>query len=177
MLVPSSSKRRISLVALGVVFLGVLLNHFSIKNTENGPLLVVDEREFDLIGDLQNHWTALSSDCSGIQNLGKEEPNYQKVLSTVKAYSPPQSEKAHVQSMWRFQQWYLVELEFDDLLPSVVPIRSGNDAMAIESQSVWSGYTLPWKAAPYIRQYIKGHIPDIPTPLINCFRPQSSSFQ
>jgi len=175
---PSKAKnRRIPIMVLVAVLLGVVLSHLSIKSTENGMLLVVDEREMDALGNLQNRWTSLTSSCDSVQMLHPEDDVYQEALMVLKAYSPPQSHQARVASVWQMGDWLLVESEFIDLLPAVVPLQRTGGGLQIVPEAVWSGYTLPWKAAPFIRQYIQKQSPQTPKSLLNCFEPQSQGFQ
>jgi hypothetical protein len=175
--VPRSKNRRIYILLLLAVLIGVVSNHLNIRSTENGPLLVIDEKEFDVLGEIDMEWTALITDCSNVSSPQFNEWIYHEAIKVVQNYSPPQSRKTHVASVWQQDSWLLVETEFDELLPSVVPLKQSNGVFNIVPQAVWSGYTTPWKATPFIRKYIKNQAPELPSDLINCFRPQSRRFQ
>jgi hypothetical protein len=50
--------------------------------------------------------------------------------------------------------WILVEVEFNGLLPAVVMIQNSDYSAGIVSVAVWSGYTNPHIAAPFIRKFL-----------------------
>jgi len=177
MFAPKSNNRRISLLVLWVVLMAVIANHLSVKSTPNGPLLVIDEREIDLLGEMNIRWTAMITDCSPVSTLEPKDALYQQALKAVQDYSPPQSQKAHLVGVWQQDSWLLVEAQFDELLPSVVPLKSTGGDLSIVPQAVWSGYTAPWKATPFIRQYINKQAPELPSALINCFKPTTLGFR
>mgnify|MGYP000152008430 CR=1 FL=1 len=52
-----------------MVLVGVLLNHLSITQKDNGILLVVDGRELDVIGMAQEKWVKLTRDCQRVQRV------------------------------------------------------------------------------------------------------------
>jgi hypothetical protein len=70
-----------------------------------------------------------------------------------------------------------VEVESDVLLPAVVALKQSNGEFTIIPNAIWSGYTQPWVAAPFIRDYLSRQAPDMPADLLACFTPQSKSFQ
>ena len=84
---------------------------------------------------------------------------------------------AMIAGAWTVDAWTLVEVEFTDLLPAVVLIQTKEGKSFIVPTTVWSGYTKPWKSAPYIRKYIFNNAPGMPPALTNSFEPQSESFQ
>jgi hypothetical protein len=61
-------------------------------------------------------------------------------------------------------------------VPSVVVLQTLNGKPQILPRAIWSGYTRPWVAAPFIRHYLATQAPEIPLTLLNCFKPQSRSF-
>lgn len=70
----------------------------------------------------------------------------------------------------------MVEVEFKNLLPAVVLIQNANSAPSPLAEGIWSGYTNPHKSAPFVRDYLSHQVDAIPAQLINCFDPQSKSF-
>ena len=173
----SLKNRRISVLVLFLVLVGVILNHLSFKNSENGPLLVIDEREVDVLGEINNRWTSLVTDCSSVKTLNSADNNFQAALKVVQDYSPPQSRNSKVASVWVSGSWLLVESEFEELLPAVVPLKKSENGFQVVQEAVWSGYTRPWKAAPFIRQYISKQASEMPLKLLSCFNPQSNAFR
>jgi hypothetical protein len=75
------------------------------------------------------------------------------------------------------EKWVVAEAEFAELLPAVVLIDFSGVEPNIVSNAIWSGYTKPWKAAPFIRNYLLRQEPDLPPSLAACFEPQSPSFR
>jgi len=94
----------------------------------------------------------------------------------INDYSPPDSRQAQIASVLAMDSWLLVEVEFKNLLPAVVLIQNANSLPSIFAQGVWSGYTTPHKSAPFIRNYLSHHVDTAPAELVNCFDPQSKSF-
>lgn len=174
---PKIKNRRISILVMIVLLLGVTINHLRVESTENGPMLIVDEKKVDILGELNNQWVSITTDCSQTVSLPLKDLHEHGAIRALKAYSPPQSEKAHVTGVWQLGEWFLVESEFDELFPSVVLIKKSANEFQIVPQALWSGYTRPWKAAPFIRQYISKQAPQVPMALINCYKPESKYFQ
>ena len=170
-------QKRTSLSLLLLVALAVLGSHISWVSRDNGTLLVVDGLEFDLAGFASNQWTQLSRNCSGVLRLQPGEAKFAMAHSLISAYSPPHSASVQLASVWGADQWVLAEAQFADLLPAVVLIDTASTAPHIVAHGVWSGYTKPWKAAPFIRTYLARQVPDVPGALVQCFEPQSPSFQ
>jgi hypothetical protein len=42
------------------------------------------------------------------------------------------------------------------------------DTPALVPRGVWSGNTAPWLAAPWIRDYLRRQVPDLPQALVDC---------
>ena len=114
--------------------------------------------------------------CAAVSQLQPTDAKYQRAKLLIKNYSPPNSESAQIASAWTAGEWTLIEVEFTDLLPAVVLIQTKENHSFIVQDAVWSGYTKPWKSAPFIRQYISKNRSDMPTALTDCFEPQSLSF-
>ena len=169
--------KRVALIVLWLVTLGVTSSHVSLVQKENGSLLVVDEREIDIVGEANNQWIRWTRRCDDVLRLSNDDRRYLEVEKTIKAYSPPNSDSAQLASVWTIGEWTLAEVEFKELLPAVVLTKRINDISVIIPNAVWSGYTKPWKAAPYIREYLSKHSPETPTPLLDCFEPQSHAFR
>lgn len=169
--------KKAQLALLLSTLIAVLFLHIEWVTNENGTLLVVDNQEIDLIGSIKNQWNRTTRRCSSVTRLLPQEEKYQKAKFLIENYSPPQSKFATIASAWSADRWTLVEVEFTDLLPAVVIIQTKGDQQLIVPNAVWSGYTKPWKSAPYIRKYISSNAPDMPPALTNCFEPQSQSFQ
>jgi len=170
-------KRSISLLVLAMVSCGVILNHLSITQAEQGTLLVVDGKPFDVIGAWSDRWTRWTARCDKVERLTPEHTIYKASLENIKNYSPPASEHMQVASVWAQSDWALVEVEFKDLLPALVVLQKTQGQWQILPKAIWSGYTAPWKAAPFVRHYITTQAPELPRELSNCFELQSKSFK
>ena len=164
--------KRISIYVLLLVTLGVFLNHFSIEHRENGYLLMVDGREVDAIGIAQDKWVKLTRNCSRVRAVNTHAPELLTLLQLIRDYSPPASESAHVVQAVTKGNWALVEVKFKDLLPAVVLIDQTVQSPQIVPNAIWSGETLPWRSAPFVRQYISNKAPQAPSDLLDCFEPQ-----
>lgn len=170
-------KRRTSVWVLLTLILAITASHIGCTARDNGTLMVVDGREIDVAGIAGDQWTQITRNCSDVLRLGPADKNYQIALSLIRAYSPPHSESVRLAGAWGVDQWVLAEAEFDDLLPAVVLINFSGVEPQIIGNAVWSGYTKPWKAAPFIRDYLVRQAPDLPPTLAACFDPQSLSFK
>lgn len=162
---------------LMVTLIAVFFLHIGLTTTDNGTLLVVDNREFDFLGIVNNKWNRFTKNCNAVSRLSPHEEKYQIAQSLIENYSPPHSKSAMIASAWSADTWTLVEVEFADLLPAVVIIQTKANQSSILASAVWSGYTKPWESAPFIRKYISSNAHGAPPSLINCFEPQSQSFK
>jgi hypothetical protein len=63
------------------------------------------------------------------------------------------------------------------LQPAVVPVQFENGVPIIVTQGIWSGLTKPWKAAPFIRNYMASKLPDMPESLLDCYEPRAQYFK
>jgi hypothetical protein len=163
--------KRISIYVLILVSVGVFLNHFSVTQKENGLLLVIDGREVDAIGMVQDRWVKLTRQCERVTTIDSNAKLYLDIQQTIQTYSPPSSESAQVLSLRSTGEWSLAQVQFKDLLPAVVLIQQFEGKPSIVPNAIWSGETHPWLAAPYIRQYISSKAPQSPKALIECFDP------
>ena len=169
-------KKNVYLVLLAVTLLAVISIHVHWTTNENGTLLVIDNKPVDLLGAIHNQWNRVSRTCSAVTRLSPKDTKYQIAETLIRNYSPPSSQTAVVAGAWSMESWTLVEVEFQDLLPAVVLIQTTENQTLIVPNAVWSGYTQPWTAAPYIRNYIEQQAPQMPVALTRCFDTQSQSF-
>lgn len=170
-------KKKTSVALLSATLIAVFFLHLEWTTTDNATMLVVDNQEIDFLGAMNNQWNRLTRSCHGVARLTPSEEKYQIAQSLIENYSPPQSTTARIASAWSADAWTLVEVEFTELLPAVVLIRTKENKSSIVPHAIWSGYTKPWKSAPYIRKYISIHGDGVPAALTDCFEPQSHSFQ
>lgn len=170
-------KRKAPVALLLATLIAVLFLHVEWTVSENGTLLVVDNQEIDLLGIVNNQWNQFTRSCDSVTRLSSSDEKYKTAQSLIENYSPPNSMSAMIAGAWTVDAWTLVEVEFTDLLPAVVLIQTKEGKSFIVPTAVWSGYTKPWKSAPYIRKYIINDASKVPLALTNCFEPQSLSFQ
>lgn len=191
--------KRVSIPVLVLVSLGVFLSHVSWREKDNGYVVVVDEREHDVLGMAQQQWVQLKRNCTRISTFiapstqAQIEPAAQAsnepwkgphagpqtsqqavhhaVQQAVRSYSPPHSSSARVLKLWATEQWALAELAFDGLLPAVVLFKLSGEQAEIVPNAIWSGDTRPWLAVPLIRRYLKEQEPQAPAELLDCFGP------
>lgn len=169
-------KKRTSLVVLLLVSIAVVGSHISWVSRDNGTLFIVDGLEIDVYGMASNRWIQLTRSCKNVVRVRPDDPRYLMAANLIGGYSPPHSASVRIASAWAANGWVLAEAEFTDLLPAVVLIDSSGVEPKIVSNAVWSGYTKPWRAAPFIRSYLVKQAPDVPLALTQCFEPQSPSF-
>jgi len=170
-------KKRTSLSVLLLVFLAVAASHLGWAARDNGTLMMLDGREIDVAGIAVNQWTQMTRNCNGVARLQPTDENYQTAFKLISAYSPPHSASVRLAGVWGMDKWLIAEVEFVELLPAVVVIDFSGKEPKLVSNAVWSGYTKPWKAAPFIRDYLLRQAPDLPPSLAACFDPQSLSFR
>jgi len=168
---------RVSIPLLALVICGVLLTHIHVVPTDNGNLLSIDGRKVDVLGELKNLWVSQTRNCKDVTQVNADSAVYRQALSLIQAYSPPSSQSAKIASAWSNGSWLVIEVEFETLLPAVVTLKARNGEFTIVPNAIWSGYTQPWVAAPFIRDYLSRQSPDMPSDLVACFTPQSQSFQ
>ena len=170
-------KKRTSASVLLLVLLAVVASHLGWTARDNGTLLVLDGREIDIGGIASERWTQMTRNCQGVVRLQPADQTYQITRRLIGEYSPPHSASVQLAGIWAMDQWVVAEAEFADLLPAVVLVDFSGAQPKIISNAVWSGYTKPWKAAPFIRDYLARQVPDLPLALTTCFDPQSLSFK
>jgi hypothetical protein len=169
-------KKNAYLALLAVTLLTVISIHVHWTTNENGTLLLIDNKPVDFLGAINKQWNRATRTCNAVTRLSPKDKKYQIAESLIRNYSPPSSQTAVIAGAWSIESWTLVEVEFKDLLPAVVLIQTTNSQPLIVPNAVWSGYTQPWTAAPYIRNYIEQQVPQMPVTLTRCFDPQSQSF-
>ncbi len=169
-------KKRTSLWVLLLLIVAVAASHIGWAARDNGTVMVLDGREIDVAGIASNQWTHMTRNCSGVVRLQPVDKNYQITAKLIRDYSPPHSESVRLSGVVGMDKWVVAEAEFVDLLPAVVLVDFSGGEPKIVSNAVWSGYTKPWKAAPFIRDYLVRQVPGLPRSLAACFDPESHAF-
>ena len=172
----SFKQQKTRLIVLSIVLIAVVTSHINWIEDDLGYLLTIDGKPIDLIGNIKNKVTIATRNCESVVRVLPAEQKYQIAQTLIKDYSPPDSSLAQIASVWSIDSWLLVEVEFKKLLPALVLIQNANSAPFILAEGIWSGYTNPHKSAPFIRDYLSHQVEAVPAQLLNCFDPQSKSF-
>ena len=172
----SFKKQKTQLTVLLIALIAIAASHVNWIRDDLGYLLTIDDRPVDLIGSLKNQVTRATRNCESAERVFPAQDNYQIAQTLINEYSPPDSSQAQIASVWSEDSWILVEVEFKNLLPAVVLIQNSKSAPSILAEGIWSGYTNPYKSATFIREYLTHQVDEAPEQLINCFDPQSKSF-
>jgi len=172
----SFKKQKTRLIVLSIILIAVVASHINWIEDDLGYLLTIDGKPIDLIGNIKNKVTTATRNCESVVRVLPAQQRYHIAQSLINDYSPPDSSQAQIASVWSKDSWLLVEVEFKKLLPAVVLIQNANSAPFILAQGIWSGYTNPHKSAPFIRDYLSNQVEAVPAQLLNCFDPQSKSF-
>ena len=172
----SFKKQKTRLIVLSIVLIAVVASHINWIKDDLGYLLTIDGKPLDLIGNLKNEVTKATRNCESVVRVLPAQHKYQIAQTLINNYSPPDSRHSQIASVWSKDSWLMVEVEFKNLLPAVVLIQNANSAPSILAEGIWSGYTNPHKSAPFIRDYLSHQVDAIPAQLLDCFDPQSKSF-
>lgn len=154
----------------------VVLSHINWSQTDNGWLFNVDGRDVDFVGIIQEQWRKTSSSCSSVIELESSDPRHKEIKVLVQSYSPPDSIQLTAIHVWTSGTWAVAEVEFEKLLPAVVTIKNIDKDPAVVEDAIWSGFTKPWVAGPFIRSYLGKSKGQAPRVLLDCFELQTKSF-
>lgn len=163
-------KRRAAVIVLAITTALVIDLHVDWRRADNGVLLRAGEQDIDIWGHAREAWTRLTRSCGSVQHLHADDPTWRATQDAIRAYSPPASHTARVVALSRQGDWLLAEVTSDTLMPAVVTLRSQGPTLALVPQGVWSGNTAPWLAAPWIRDYLRRQVPDLPQALAQCLQ-------
>jgi len=163
-------------IVLWLSLVGVLFSHVGLQADENGHLLNLDGRAIDVMGEWGQLQTKLTRNCTHVHALNLDEPLSLSAIRAIQNYSPPDSLSAKLQSLIQEGEWLLAEVQFESLLPTVIVLHQTGGQLELLDQSIWSGSTAPWKAAPRIRAYLHQTAPNVSDHLIECFDAHNPSF-
>ncbi|MEY2805218.1 MAG: hypothetical protein RL657_2554 [Pseudomonadota bacterium] len=170
-------KKRFWSWVLGLVVAGLIVSHVRWIELDGRHLVDIDGRKVDLAGMIQDQLTAMTRNCQAVTRWEPDDADYLSALNVIRHYSLPQSATGRIISAWSSADWMLIEVEFTDLLPAVVTLHKERGELHIVPHAVWSGSIHPWRAAPWIRDYIARQASGIPPHLLACFEPQSPFFK
>ena len=170
-------KKKISITLLVLFIPLVILTHVSWSEKDNGLMFNVDGRDVDFIGIMKDKWRKTTNSCKTVKQLASEDPKLRMVKTAIQSYSPPDSMHIKVIYVWTSGTWAVAEVEFEKLLPAVVPVKNLDTTATVVGDAIWSGQTVPWKSGPFIRDYLGQKSSDTPKDLLNCFELQTDSFK
>jgi hypothetical protein len=164
-------RRRVGLVVLLGLSVGLLTQHVRVEQHDHGWLLNIYESQVDVQGHLSDSWSRvnrLTRPCQTLQTvpISTQSP----LLQAIQLYSPPDSQSAHLLQVALHGPWALAEVSFDKLSPAVVLLKQTDGVWRIPETGVWSGTTHPWRASPFIRSYLLSRNPSAPTDLLLCWQ-------
>jgi len=169
--------KKISVTLLVLFIPLVILTHVSWSEKDNGLMFNVDGRDVDFIGIMRDKWRMMTYSCKTVKQLANEDPKLRMVKTAIQSYSPPDSMRIKVIYVWTSGTWAIAEVEFEKLLPAVVPVKNIDTTATVVGDAIWSGQTVPWKSGPFIRAYLGQKSSDTPKDLLNCFELQTDSFK
>jgi hypothetical protein len=169
--------KKISVAFLLLLIPVVTLTHVSWAQKDNGLMFNVDGRDVDFIGIMKDKWRMTTNTCKKVKQLANEDPKLKIVKTAIQSYSPPDSMHIKVIYVWTSGTWAIAEVEFEKLLPAVVPVKDIDTSATVVGDAIWSGQTVPWKSGPFIRAYLGQKSSDTPEDLLNCFELQTDSFK
>jgi len=169
--------KKISVAFLLLLIPVVTLTHVSWAQKDNGLMFNVDGRDVDFIGIMKDKWRMTTNSCKTVKQLASEDTKLKIVKTAIQSYSPPDS--THIKNIyvWTSGTWAVAEVEFEKLLPAVVPVKDIDTSATVVGDAIWSGQTVPWKSGPFIRGYLREKSSDTPEDLLNCFELQTDSFK
>ena len=169
--------KKISVILFLLLIPIVILTHVSWAQKDNGLMFNVDGRDVDFIGMMKDKWRMTTTTCKTVKQLASEDPKLRMVKIAIQSYSPPDSTPIKVIYVWTSGTWAVAEVEFEKLLPAVVPVKNLDTTATVVGDAIWSGMTAPWKSGPFIRAYLAEKSSDTPEDLLNCFELQTDSFK
>ena len=161
-------KRHVAATLLGVLSLLIIDSHVDWVAQDNGSLLQVSGRQFDLRGRLAESWREWHTDCRLVQAEKPNSANAQAVLQAIQAHSMPDSLQAQLLQLQLQAPWAIAEVTFTSLNPSIVVLQQSDGQWHILDHAIWSGSTAPWLAADFVRRYLRQRAPQLPEALLNC---------
>lgn len=169
--------KKISVAFLLLLIPVVTLTHVSWAQKDNGLMFNVDGRDVDFIGIMKDKWRMTTNSCKTVKQLDSEDPKLGIVKTAIQSYSQPDSIPIKVIYVWTSGNWAVAEVEFEKLLPAVVPVKNLDTSATVVGDAIWSGMTVPWKSGPFIRAYLGQKSSDTPEALLECFELQTDSFK
>lgn len=169
--------RKVSLILLALVLPVVITTHVSWSQKDNGLMFNVDGRDVDFVGAVKDSWRTKTNTYKSVSELESEDPKFRLIKKAIQSFSPPDSMAIKEIYVWKSGDWAVAEVEFEKLLPAVIPMLILDTNTTVVDDAIWSGITAPWKPGPFIRTYLSQRSIDMPKELLNCFEFQTVSFK
>jgi len=173
-------KKHVALSLLAITAVGVLASHLDIERHDDSYLLRVDGVSFDVRGQASAVLNLRLRHCDAIDQRSaaalSSDPSAIGVKQAISAYSPPDSKGLKLRQLLSSGPWFLAEVEFDQLQPSVILLEQNAHGWSIRHEAIWSGSSQPWVAGPWIRRYLQQRAPQVSADLWACFDPQPALF-
>lgn len=169
--------RKVSLILLAILIPVVISTHIGWTRKDNGLIFNVDGRDVDFVGAVKDKWRTTTKTCKVVSELYGRDPEFKLIKTAIQSFSPPESMAIREIYIWRSGDWAIAEVEFENLLPAVVPVMNLDTKTTVMGEAIWSGVTTPWKAGPFVRAYVSQRSSNMPAELLNCFELQTASFR
>jgi len=173
-------KKYVALSLLALTALGVIASHLDFERHDDSYLLQIDGVAVDVRGHVSAALNQATRRCGDITQLSPDvlpgHPLGMAAQEVISEYSPPDSRGLKLRQLLSSGSWVLAEVEFSELQPAVILLEQNRNGLAIHPDSIWSGSTQPWLAAPWIRQYLRQRAPPVPSALWTCFDPTPALF-
>jgi hypothetical protein len=161
-------KRHVAATVMGVLGWVIVDSHIDWVHHDQGTLLVVSGKPFDLQGWAAEHWRQLRKDCRAVRTEPLTSETANALLQVIRQHSLPDSLEGQLLQLQIQSDWGLAEVEFKTLNPSMVVLHKVNGHWQIQETAVWSGSASPWVAADFVRRYLRQKAPEMPQALLNC---------
>lgn len=169
-------KRHVAATLLGVLGLLIMDSHVDWVHHDNGILVEVSGQAFDPQGWVVEQWRQVRKDCRLVHSEPTDSTTAQAVLQVIQQHSLPDSLESQLLQLHLQSGWGLAEVEFKTLNPSIVVLRQVDGHWQIQETAVWSGSTLPWLAADFVRRYLRQQAPQLPQALLDCMHIEASRY-
>ncbi len=116
--------------------------------------------------------------CKEVRHVGAGDLRYYELSKYILKYIN-NNQTDHVQiikirTIDNIDNWYVAEVEFDKLEPSIFVIRSNEKTFKVLSE--FAGSTSPADPDEIIWKYFIKHVPEAPEILIKCFKAKGEPF-
>ena len=161
-------KRHVAAILVLLTTAVVIDNHVDWERLDGRRLLSVSGQRFDVTGWAAEQALAWRRDCRQLAPLPMDSPAAEQVLEVIRQHSLPDSQSARGLQWRLLGEWVVAEVAFDSLKPALVVLRLQGGQWRVQDSAVWSGSTVPWNSAHFVRRYLRQQAPDLPQALLDC---------